>query len=164
MILIPQGGPYPPQPSKILVLCHGNINRSALAHAAIKKVSSGVLAVKSAGFVNPGRRAAKKMREAAGARGFDLEQHRSTLITHDLISWADVILYMDGGNKRRLCEKLCSWGDLTVSGDCLGRWADTPRKRIADPAFMPKASAEFAETVDLLIECSFNFVNDMIGL
>jgi protein-tyrosine-phosphatase len=35
-------------------------------------------------------------------RGFSLEEHRSTPVDGSMIDQADVVLYMDGGNKRRL--------------------------------------------------------------
>lgn len=132
----------------VLVVCHGNINRSPLCAAVLSRNHG--LFVKSAGFVNPGRRAAKKMREAASSFGLDLEGHRSQLVTLELVRQAHCIVYMDGGNLRRLKQL----GVEDVKLRCLGRYSSPQLTRIADPNFMLKGSTEFLNVVALIVRAS----------
>lgn len=148
---------------RVLVLCHGNINRSALAHVVMEDWCDGLMQIKSAGFVNPGKRAAKKMRDAAMARGYNLEEHRSTLISKELIDWADLVFYMDGGNLKRLTNFLCSWEDIACNAIPLGMYASPEVTRIPDPAFMKRGSVEFEDTVDLIENSAVGFSRFMIG-
>ncbi len=148
---------------KVLVLCHGNINRSALAEAVLKKHGPATVTFTSAGFVNPGRRAAKKMRVAAANWGYSLEDHRSQLVDRDMVLGASLVIYMDGGNYKRLKEMFN--GELVqIRAGCLGQWS-TPvqRHRIPDPAFMAKGSKEFDDTVDLIIDAAYNLSQDLIA-
>ena len=150
---------------RVLILCHGNINRSALAEAVVRHFAGIMLNVTSAGFTSPGRRAAKKMRDAASARGYSLEGHRSQLVTRDMVLDADVVIYMDGGNLRRLRRLM----DVPKGGDVpawcypLGPWAEPSVDRIPDPAFMRRGSPEFEETVELIEEASRNLANELIA-
>lgn len=147
---------------KILVLCHGNINRSALAEAVLRKHGPADATFVSAGFVNPDRRAAKKMRDAAESRGYSLENHRSQLVDRDMLLNADLVIYMDGGNYRRL--KTMFNGELiTVRVACLGQWAKPMVHRIPDPAFMAKGSEEFSNTVDLIVGAARNLAQELIA-
>lgn len=144
---------------QILVLCHGNINRSAAAEAFLKKCLVG-WSVTSAGFVNPGRRASAKMREAVRkvSNGkTHLDAHRSQLVTPQMCREADVILFMDGGNLRRL-RGLVDGEEFAVQKAVpLGKWASPPVERIADPAFMAKASPEFKATVEQIYDACKRF-------
>lgn len=144
---------------KILVLCHGNINRSPLCAAVLKKAG---LSVKSAGFLEDGTRAAKKMRDAAAPLGLDLTEHRSTLITPELTSWADMIVYMDNGNHKRLKafeEEFPT--ECRVPWVCLGFYVRLPR--IPDPGFMARDSKEFSDTVALIVRASEALAQELIA-
>lgn len=114
--------------------------------------------VKSAGFVNPGRRAAKKMRDAAGRLGYDLAYHRSQLVTKQLLRWADVVLYMDAGNLWRIKEFPKPWPEL----HCLGGYADPPVPRIPDPAFMAKGSKQFRDVVAQICSASQRAARELV--
>lgn len=86
------------------------------------------------GFGKSGRIAALKIREYAAEIGYDLSNHRSeTLDTAD-IDWADLIVYMDGGNLRRLYMSPVSLPNLLCLGNVIG--AD----RIPDPNYLPRGS------------------------
>lgn len=138
---------------RVLVVCHGNINRSAACAAVLRAVG---IEVRSAGFVNPGHRASKKMRDVMAAVGYDLEEHRSTLLTQELVDWADVVVFMDRGNRKRL-EPF----DLeAVELHCLGSFAEPKVERIPDPAFMARGSEEFAATVALIMKASSNLAKE----
>lgn len=93
---------------KVLVLCHGNINRSPFVEAILRRERPG-WEVRSAGLkTRDGRRASRKAREAAERRGLSLEEHRSCMLHCELVEWVisggprSKILYMDGGNEIRL--------------------------------------------------------------
>lgn len=147
---------------KTLILCHGNINRSPMCAAVMRCYAGSLLDIRSAGFVNPGRRAAKKMRDLAEERGYDLSEHRSQLATRELMLKHDVIIYMDGGNYRRLKDLLN--GSLTDKQVyCLGAFANPPVERIPDPAFMSRGSSELLATVDLIEEASRRAALFLIG-
>lgn len=145
----------------ILVLCHGNINRSPLCAAVLANGSAPHLEVRQAGFVNPGRRAARKMRDAAGANGYDLDEHRSQVVTDELLLWADRVVYMDGGNRRRLDEALMNI-PKAMGLICLAEWSELYEKRIPDPAFMRQDSREFGEVVTGIISASLRLREAMI--
>lgn len=117
----------------MLVVCHGNICRSPLAGVALSRVL-GEESVRSRGFGEEGKRAAKKVRVYAAEHGYDLENHRSQQVTQEDICWCSVCVYMDAGNLRRLIR-------LKVPSDklyCLG-WA-LGQTRISDPNYVPKGS------------------------
>jgi protein-tyrosine-phosphatase len=142
---------------KILVLCHGNINRSPLCAAVLSRLGHEVL---SAGFVNPDTRASKKMRDEAARHGYNLESHRSQLCTIELCDWAEKIVVMDGGNEARLKTLLLGSPRSFVTRlqarqvTRLG-WHGSPHlDRIPDPAFLARDSFKFIETVELIIERS----------
>lgn len=87
---------------KVLVLCTGNINRSQFC-ALLIRTARPDWEVRSAGLkTKDGRLTTPKARRAAEARGLSLEGVRSTAVTLDMVRWADLVLYMDGGNEKRV--------------------------------------------------------------
>lgn len=90
---------------KILFLCHGNINRSAAGEIIVKQkypeheVKSAGLKTKGGGIT------AKKMRDALQELGYENNSIRSTMVTKELVDWADVIFYMDYSNEKNLEEQ-----------------------------------------------------------
>lgn len=139
---------------KILVLCHGNINRSPLAAAVLRTLGHDV---KSAGFVNPGKRASGKMRRAALAHSYDLEEHRSQLCTPELVQWAELVVLMDGGNEKRFRQQ------FTAPVVRLGHWGDPRRDRVPDPAFLADGSHDFDQVVRFIISCALKLGKEKIG-
>ena len=137
----------------ILVLCHGNINRSPACAAVLR--GGGVDNVVSAGFVNPGRRAAKKMRDMMLGYHYDLASHRSQLVTRKMMKEATAIVYMDNGNLRRI-EEMGVPGIHTISLGSVGG-----KRRIPDPAYQARDSQEFLETVELIIRCSRKLAKEL---
>lgn len=141
---------------RVLVVCHGNINRSALA-AAVLRAERPDWEVREAAlksWQNDGwrpERAAKKMREAAALHGYDLEAHRSRPITEEDMDWADQVLFMDSGNFKRLLAIRPTPG-LGRGWSNLGSFAGVDR--IPDPAFMAKGSPQFDEVVPLIIRAA----------
>lgn len=151
----------------ILVLCHGNINRSPLCEAVLKEEFKDhpQVVVRSAALKPnaPSHRATRKMREAALDRGYDLDAHRAQEVTGKLLDWADLVVYMDGGNRRRLAQSLDVEG-LERDCRCLALWAGEPEvNRIPDPNFCKGDTPEFQSTVDLVVKCSKRMAAEILS-
>jgi protein-tyrosine phosphatase len=82
---------------KVVVLCLGNINRSAYAAALLRArlTGDGAPTVVSAGFIGPDRPSPPEAVAIASERGFDLSAHRSQLVTGALLQDADLVLVMN---------------------------------------------------------------------
>lgn len=135
---------------RVLVVCHGNINRSVLCAAVLAE--SALLEVRSAGFGAENRRATLKVREQAPLHGVVayVGRHRSKSVTKDLLEWADYIVYMDGGNFKRLILAGASPKKLLS----LGSYADPPVLRIPDPNYLRRGSEEANAVFDLVAVAS----------
>jgi protein-tyrosine-phosphatase len=89
----------------VLFVCHGNVNRSAAAEI-ISKEKYPELVVKSCGLkTSNGKITAKKMRDTLNKMGYPTEGIRSSIITQELVDWADKIFYMDNANEKRFLEQ-----------------------------------------------------------
>jgi protein-tyrosine-phosphatase/predicted ATP-grasp superfamily ATP-dependent carboligase len=91
---------------RILFICYGNINRSALADLLTRGYAEDVgVSVVSAGF-HPvdGRCADPVMVEVAADYGYDLTASRSTTLTPELLRDSDVIFAMEKSHIDRLQE------------------------------------------------------------
>ena len=141
---------------RVLVVCHGNINRSPVCAAVLRSLrpdwSVREAALKA--WNNPSwrpERAAKKMREAALDRhGIDLETHRSRAIAQEDLDWAQVVLYMDGGNYSRLLAMRPEPGpgrQWVSLGSLIGQ------PRIPDPNFTPRGPT-FNAILDQVVRAS----------
>jgi protein-tyrosine-phosphatase len=143
----------------ILVLCHGNVNRSPACEAVLRSI--GVDAT-SAGFTHAGRRAAGKMRREMARHGYDLAPHRTRTVTREMVldPTVELLVYMDVGNYRRLSALLegvpASEWPRTV---CLGTYIGAPR--IEDPAFMRDQSPEFIATTEGIIRASLELARTL---
>ena len=145
---------------KILVICHGNINRSPAVAEMLKVLDEeGVFEVESAGFVGPWKRAVRKTRRALLRRvpkATGIKSHRSKLVTEEMARSADYILYMDGGNFRRLAALVDS--DSAVLDKAIPLAAYVNKSRMVDPNFLRAGSEEFEQAIDDLVEATTNFV------
>ena len=106
-------------PRSIVVVCHGNICRSPLAAALLRRAlgPTGVR-VDSAGLIGPNRPAPRDAVAAAARRGVDLTAHRSRLLTADVVSGADLLVVMEPKQQRAVCERFGRWPrDVIVLGD-----------------------------------------------
>ena len=140
---------------KLLLLCHDNTTRSALAEAVIKKHAPG-LEVRSAGFGKPGWGVTKRMMEAARVRGYMLGEHRSQLVDRDMmIGWADLVVYMDDNNYNGM-KQLLNGSFSETQAACLGDWA---RPVVV---CIPDGSEDFRHTVELIIEAAKNLAQELI--
>lgn len=95
------------------------------------------------------------MREAAAEAGYSLELHRSQLVTPGMLQWADLVLYMDGGNLKRLQHVRGFSADKCKA---LGSYLTEPVERISDPNYMARGSTEFNAVVCQLLEACKGFV------
>lgn len=139
------------------MLCHANRWRSPLCAALLRKARPD-LEVLSGGFKESGHRAALPIREAAEGMGLDLAEHRSTQVIRFMVDQADLVIYMDGGQLRRLL-KLCGKMDVGEHDDGFYVGVPDPKwkclawyvghKRIPDPAFLGRGE-EFAAAVQLI--------------
>ncbi len=119
---------------RVLVVCHGNINRSPVAAAIMRRVTAWEVRSAALGGRHP-RRATRRAREYATQIGLDLGDHRSVLVTCEDIEWSDIVVYMDRGNLRRLQRLGVSLTKMECLATVLGE------KRIPDPHFMNDAGA-----------------------
>ena len=142
---------------RVLVVCHGNINRSALAASVLAlhpELEVRQAALKA--WANPAwrpERAPLKMREAAWERHqINLEEHRSRAIEAADLDWAEVVIYMDGGNLKRLnaipVHPVIGRPEQLCLGEVIGA------ARVPDPNFMRRGSDEFDAIVDMVVEAA----------
>jgi protein-tyrosine phosphatase len=107
------------RPKTLLVMCHGNICRSPMAAALLRRELAPIgIRVQSAGFIGLNRPAPTEAVAAARRHSVDLSTHRSRLVTADLARTADVIVVMDSVQRRLLCERFGRQpADVLVLGD-----------------------------------------------
>ncbi|MBK5936110.1 MULTISPECIES: hypothetical protein [Halorhodospira] len=128
----------PPQHGTILLLCDGNIFRSALAEALMRRqlAEPWQRRVLSAGLrARDGKPADPRARSFAKAMGLSLEQHGARQLRPEMIDDAAWILAMDDYNRARLLglypqarERLYLLGAFTQGLSPGSRWP-----RIHDP-------------------------------
>jgi protein-tyrosine-phosphatase len=115
---------------KVLFVCHGNVNRSAAAEIIAKK-DFPQIEVKSCGLkTTNGKITAKKMRDVLVDEGYPTEGIRSTVISKELVDWADYIFYMDDANEKRFIEQ---FGELSHASKLSNQISGV--NKIPDPAF-----------------------------
>lgn len=128
---------------RILFICYGNINRSALAERYLHTINPrSAVAVMSAGFHEPeGREADPMMVEVAGQHGVDMLGWASKTLTREMVESSDVIFVMELTHYDRICSdypSACGRVWLLGAGTIdLGEGAE-----IADPYGKPKAAYE----------------------
>jgi len=96
-------------PKRILIVCKGNICRSALAEVILRKEildypSLQGVEVRSAGTenYNVGRGADPSAVRIAAEHGYDLGRHIAKQVQREDIAWADLVVAMDRSNVDRL--------------------------------------------------------------
>jgi protein-tyrosine phosphatase len=84
---------------RILVVCYGNIYRSAFVGEILRTALRGRIEVRSAGFHPVAERCSPEahVRMCAGLN-VDLSTHRSSVISAEDVEWADTIILMDRHN------------------------------------------------------------------
>ncbi len=94
------------QARRVLFLCYGNINRSALAHAHAQARHPGRFELQSAGF-HPvaGRPVDPVMAEVAAVQGLDLQGRQSCTLSAAMVAQSDLILVMETAHLDRLLQE-----------------------------------------------------------
>jgi protein-tyrosine-phosphatase len=87
------------RPNHVLIVCYGNIYRSAFVGEFLRNRLAGKVQVRSTGFHSvPGRPSPERHVQMCKRVGISLEHHRSSVIATDDLAWADLIVLMDRHN------------------------------------------------------------------
>lgn len=126
------------RPRRVLVVCYGNIYRSAFVGAWLNAQQGSGLQVRSAGF-HPVEARPSPARHVTMVKGLglDLSRHLSARVGESDIDWADLIILMDRPNwialrKMGASPKKLAW---------LGAWASDGDTELPDPDKMDDDSA-----------------------
>jgi protein-tyrosine phosphatase len=146
---------------KLLMMCTGNMNRSAAAHyLAQRKLQGSSHQVDSAGTSKKAvnKPMAKKTREALKQWGFNfgVKDHRSKPLDRALVDWADKIIYMVPGHYKDIVAEFPDAKDKLVS---MASFSRGKYDHIDDPAWTK--GVEIAITIIKQIdECLDNMIVD----
>jgi protein-tyrosine-phosphatase len=140
-----------PRPKSVLVLCHGNICRSPIAAALLaRELAPYGSAVQSAGFAGINRPPPAEAVAAAERHQVNLSDHRSRLVTADLIRATDLIVVMDANQRRLVCERFGRRpSDVVVLGDLDSAVVET--RTIRDP--VNESQDVFAQVYERIARC-----------
>ena len=99
--------PVPAGARSFLFVCYGNIMRSPMAELMLKRALSqyhqeGITVLSAGIHATPGTEAHPRARVAAPAFGLRLDDHRSRLLTGEMIANADAVFAMDLQNEAEL--------------------------------------------------------------
>lgn len=137
------------RPQTVLFICLGNVCRSPYG-ARLLAAREPRLTVESAGFIGPDRPPPDNAQKVARARGVDHADHRSRLITSDLLEAADVIMLFDRFHVARLhAFGGAPPGRVFWLGDFDPVWSG--KRAIIDP--WGKATDEFDRTFERIERC-----------
>ena len=105
---------------RVLVVCYGNIYRSAFLGAYLRERINALAEIRSTGFhIKVGRASPDRHIAMSKEAGVDLSAHQSARISRADIEWADLIVVMDRHNWHALrqlgapAEKIIWAGALT---------------------------------------------------
>jgi len=145
-----------PRPKILLVMCHGNICRSPIAAALLRRELAPLgITVESAGFIGFNRPAPAEAVTAAERHSVDLSTHRSRLVTTALIRAADLVVVMDPRQRRLVCERFGrSPSDVMVLGDFDSARVDA--RTIRDP--VDQSRVVFEQVYERIARCVREFV------
>jgi protein-tyrosine phosphatase len=140
-------------PRRILMVCTGNICRSPYAEVrAREREGDGEgFEVRSAGWMGPsGRLPPTDAIDTARARGLALDDHRSRLLSEELVAWADLLVVMERSQARVARDEFgADDGRILLLGDLD---PTLPRRRdVPDP--WGQAREDFEDVFDRIDRC-----------
>ena len=141
----------------LLAVCYGNIYRSALVAAFFDRWPIAGIEVRSAGF-HPvaGRPAPERQIHLARRHGIDLAPHRSSVLTDQLLEWADLIVLMDRHNWHGLISRGAPEEHLVWLGALDGGPVEIP-----DPYRLDDRGVE--RVVERLMGCTAKLATRLAG-
>lgn len=130
---------------KVLFICTGNTCRSPIAEGLLKDIASTNnldLKIKSAGiYTANGEEASKNAIRALEKLNIDISNHKSQIVTKELIHEADLILTMSKSHKEAL---LLDYPHIREKVYLLSEYAFGEERDIADPFGMNLHNYEIA--------------------
>ena len=149
-----------PRPGSVLFVCSGNIMRSPFAAEMSRVLLSPdqEMTIRSAGTTAGHDRPADPRALAAAARyGFSLEEHRSQLISAELVDGSDLICVMDHRNEAELVARFPHAAAKTILLGGVdrrtGERADIPDPYALDDSGVTLVYDRLAAAVDALVRC-----------
>jgi protein-tyrosine phosphatase len=143
----------------ILVVCHGNVNRSPLA-AAVLHLELPWCTISSAGFNKSANRAAKKLRDWASEHHPEythyLQHHVPSQISGEMVMGASRVILMDGGNLKRFRDK---WPTEEARVRMLGKFIGL--ERIPDPGFISKLDPRLHDVYTAVVAAAKSFATEL---
>ena len=141
-------------PCNILVVCYGNIYRSAFVAEYLRTHLDSRMVVRSAGFHPEGGRSSPDRHVLMCEElGVQLADHRSSVIVPTNLQWAGLIVLMDRSNWIQLRRMGAPEEKLVW----LGAWASGGDLEVADPYRLDDSAAR--RELDRIYECSRAMTN-----
>lgn len=145
------------RPRNVLIVCYGNICRSAFVSSYFETFPVPGLLVRSAG-IHPvaGRKSPERYVQMCQSFGIDLQEHRSVTLKSQDLDWADLIVLMDRHNWSDLTERAVPQDRLIWLGALDGGPVE-----IADPYLLDDSDAQ--RVVERLAVCSKRLAEMLAG-
>ena len=137
-------------------MCFGNVNRSAFAENYMRAhLKPHDVEVRSAGqFERAGRPSTPQAKKTAALYNISLENHSSSILSHKLAEWADIIFVMDRINMQWLETHI---PDARLKAHYLGSMVPGGPLQIGDPDQRPDqyfgiVFRQIASAIDALLK------------